>query len=420
LAVVASIALLASFDRPATAQAQPAGPLLGAADFQLSPDRPLGWRGDGSGRYLAASPAVQWSKEKNILWSADVGRGHSSPVVAHERVFITAEPATLICLHAATGKQLWRKTHKLSELPAELGAKGPEPSSEYGDASPTPVSDGKSVWGFFGTGVVACYDLEGKRRWIDWFDFRRTTTYARTGSPLLVGGRLLVPFGPLVCLDAATGKLLWKNDSAKATYGTPAPARIGDVDVVITPKGHVVRVADGKILAAGLGNCVYTSPVVQGNVVYFIDNGMTAVRLPEKAADKIECKELWYEDLAGTFYASPVLQDGRIYTVDRAANYFVIDAAGGKTILAKTLALPPAGRADGPNVYPSLCLAGKRLFLSNDAGDTVLLEPDDRGAVAGTNSLPSGSGGTPTFSGTRMYVRGGTTLYCIARREEKP
>ena len=292
-----------------------------------------------AGAYLAASPATQWSGKKNILWSADIGRGQSSAVVADQRVFITAEPNVLICLDAATGKELWRQTHKLSELPAALNAKGPEQSSEYGDATPTPVSDGKSVWVFFGTGVVACYDLDGKRRWINWFEFKRTTTYARTPSPVLVGERLLVHFGPLVCLDAATGKLLWKNDKAKATYGTPAPARIGDVDVLITPKGNVVRVADGKILAADLGNCVYTSPVVQGNVAYFIDNAMTAVQLPEKAADKIECKELWYEELTGTFYVSPVIQDGRIYTVDRSANYFVIDAKTGKTIFTKTLEL---------------------------------------------------------------------------------
>ena len=112
--------------------------------------------------------------------------------------------------------------------------------------------------------------------------------YGRTASPVLVGQRLLVHFGPLVCLEAATGKVLWKNDDAKAAYGTPAPARIGDVDVVITPKGHVVRLADGKILATDLGNCGYTSPVVLGGVVYFIDRDMSAVQLPEKAGDQIE------------------------------------------------------------------------------------------------------------------------------------
>jgi hypothetical protein len=113
---------------------------------------------------------------------------------------------------------------------------------------------------------------------------------------------------------------------------------------------------------------MYTSPVVQGRVVYFIDGAMTAVELPEKAGEAVECRELWFAELSGQFYASPVIEGGRIHTVDRAANYYVIDAATGKTLLRKTLDLPPAGRTEGPNVYPSLCLAGRHLFVSNDAG----------------------------------------------------
>jgi len=140
---------------------------------------------------------------------------------------------------------------------------------------------------------------------------------------------------------------------------------------------------------------------------------MTAVELPEKAGEAVEVRELWYAELNGPFYASPVIEGGRIHTVDRAANYYVIDAATGKTLLQKTLDLPPAGRADGPNVYPSLCLAGRHLFVGNDAGNTVLLPQGDPGAAAASNSLPAGSGGTPAFSGTRMFVRGGKLLYCI-------
>ena len=117
-----------------------------------------------------------------------------------------------------------------------------------------------------------------------------------------------------------------------------------------------------------------------------------------------------------SFYASPLIDEGRVYAVDRAANYYVIDAATGKTVLQKTLDLPPAGRVESPNVYPSICLAGKHLFVGNDAGETMLLQPGDRGTVvAATNSLPGGSGATPTFSGQRMFVRGGKLLYCIGR-----
>ncbi len=390
-----------------------AAPPLGSPDSQAAAARPVGWRGDGSGCFADATPPARWSGTEKVLWKTEVGAGHSSPVVVGPRVFVTAEPDLLICLDAAGGRELWRRTHALSDLPPDLHAAAPRQSENYGDSTPTPVSDGTSVWAFFNTGIVACCDLEGKRRWLHWYDMRLATGYGRHASPMLAGGRLLVHFGPLACLDAATGALLWKNDKAKATYGTPAPARIGGVDVVITPKGHVVRVADGRILASDLGNCMYPSPVVQGRVVYFIDAAMTAVELPEKAGETIAGRELWYAQLDGTFYASPVVEGGRIHTVDRAATYYMIDAATGKTLLQKALDLPPAGRSESPSVYPSLCLAGRRLFVGNDAGHAVLLPPGDPGAAAAPNALPAGSGGTPAFSGTRMFIRGGKLLYCI-------
>jgi outer membrane protein assembly factor BamB len=384
--------------------------VLTTGGFVGAAERPVGWRGDGTGSYPSANPMAKWSEKENVLWKTEIGAGQSSPIVVNGRVFVTAEPDLLLCLNAETGRELWRKTHKFSDLAASLNAKDPGEPNQYGDASPTPVSDGKRVWVFYGTGIVAGYDLDGKRAWINWYDLPQTTTYGRTASPVLVGERLLVHFGALACLEAATGKLLWKNEQAKATYGTPAPARIGEVEVVITPKGHIVRVTDGKILPADLGNCMYTSPVVHEGVVYFMDGTMTAVRLPDKATDQIAGKELWSGEIAGEFFASPLVHDGRIYVMDKAANYYVLDASSGKTLLNKTLDFP---RAEGAKVYPSLCLAGMQLFASNDAGDTLLLTPSNQGAVTGTNSLLLGSGASPTFSGQRMYVRGGKFLYSI-------
>jgi hypothetical protein len=384
-----------------------------AAENAPSAEHPLGWRGDGSGQYPAAAPVAKWSAKEHVLWKSEIGTGSSSPIVVGPRLFITAEPSLLICLEAETGKELWRKIHDTADFPAAADANPPIRPNQYGNATPTPVSDGKSVWVFYGTGIVACYDLEGRLRWRNWYAMPLTTNYGRTASPLLAGERLLVHFGPLVCLESATGKLLWKNDRAQATYGTPVPVRIGDVDVVITPGGHAVRVSDGKTLASDLGHCMYTSPVAQGRIVYFIDTSISAVQLPEKAGEQIEGKELWYEDLSGEFFASPIVCGGRIYAVNRDANCFVVDAATGKTILRKTLDLPPAGRSESPNIYPSLCLGGKHLWVGNDAGESLLIEPGDQCTVVGLSSLPGGSGGTPVFNGTRMFVRGGKFLCCV-------
>jgi outer membrane protein assembly factor BamB len=392
----------------------PVGPCAAAENgASKAAAAPVGWRGDGSGCSLAAGPPTTWSAQRNVLWKAKVGLGSSSPILVGGRVLVSAEPDLLVCLDVANGRELWRKAHKLSDLPAELGARAPGQSGQYGQATPTPVSDGKWVWAFYHTGIVACYDLQGARRWVHWYKMRLNTMYGRTASPVLVGDRLLVHFGPLACLEAATGKLLWTCNAAKATYGTPAVTRIGDVAVAVTPKGHVVRLADGKVLAADLGNCMYTSPVVRGRVVYFIGSGATAVELPDKAGEQAQCRELWYAELERDFYASPVVHDGRIYVVDRAANYYVLDAGTGKVLLKRTLDLPPAGGTDPPNVYPSVCLVGTQLLIANDAGQAVFIEPGEKGVVVSGGTLPAGCGATPAFSGKRMLVRGGEFLYCV-------
>ena len=160
-----------------------------AADPGPPPGRPVGWRGDGSGLYPSAEPPTRWSAKENVLWKTEVGRGSSSPIVVGSRVLLTAEPDLLVCVDAATGKELWRKAHRLSDLPAERNARRPGQSGDYGDATPTPVSDGRWVWVFLNTGIVACYDLEGTCRWMNWYDMRLATNYGRTASPVL-GTRL--------------------------------------------------------------------------------------------------------------------------------------------------------------------------------------------------------------------------------------
>jgi outer membrane protein assembly factor BamB len=255
--------------------------------------------------------------------------------------------------------------------------------------------------------------LNGECRWKNWYDVRRTTVNGRTSSPLLIGNRLLVNFGSLVCLDSATGKLVWENHEARATYGTPAAVRIGDVDLVVTPKGHVVRVADGKTLASDLGTCTYTSPVVQGRNVYFLDGLMSAVQLPETVEEPFECKELWAGDLEGEFFASPLIKDGRIHLVDKAAKHYVIDSGSGKTVLTRVLELTAAQPDSKASVFSSPCLAGQRLYISDDSGQTIVLQTADDNGTISKNALPAGSGSTPTFTDKRMFTRGGECLYCV-------
>ena len=86
-----------------------------SAPVDLALDWPA-WRGptrDG----IAASgqnPPVQWSETENILWKSSIpGRGHGSPTVVGNRIFLATadrvkQTQSLLCLDRHTGKLLWQ------------------------------------------------------------------------------------------------------------------------------------------------------------------------------------------------------------------------------------------------------------------------------------------------------------------------
>lgn len=380
-----------------------------------------GWRGDGSGSAPDARPPTRWDidSREHILWQTKVGKGQSTPVIVEGRVFLTAEPDALVCVDRQGGKLLWNRTHGPGTLPPEikLPEKKQPTAAGCGYATPTPVTDGKLVYVVFGTGIVACYGLDGNRRWIRHLDLPQITEYGRSASPVLVGRKLLVSLSGLTALDPQTGGTLWDAPEAKSSYGTPAVAKIGDVDVAITPSGACVRVADGKILAAELAATQYTSPLVAGNVVYFVDAPTVAFQLPETAGETVRLEKLWEnDDLEGEFFASPICHEGVLYCASNEGMLYALDAKTGEVLIEHE---PEIGSASGKpgtepaNIYPSLALVGRHLLLANDAGETLVLVPGAQYQPIAHNYLYRGSGASPAPDGDCLLLRGDRDLYCI-------
>jgi len=385
----------------------------------------VGWRGDGTGCYPSAAPPTEWDIDEgtNILWKTEIGKGQSSPVVVGDRIFVTVEQDALLCLDRQSGKVLWTRDNGFGALPA--ATRPPEkrhPSApNCGYSSPTPVSDGALVYSSHGTGIVAAYRFDGTLQWIQYFDRQQATQYGRSASPRLVGGKLLVSLGGLIALDPATGKILWEAADAKPTYGTPTPAKIGDVEVIITPIGDCVRLADGKILAAKLAKTTYTSPLVHDGVAYFVHAPTVAVKLPEKPGEPFRPEPLWEnDDVEGGFFASPILHDGILYCVSNEGVLYALDAKTGKLVFDKELEIASAagtpGRPQG-NIYASPILVGKLLFLTNDVGETLVLTPGREYKELAHNFLDKGAGGSPVADGKLLFLRGGKKLYCIGKPE---
>ena len=83
------------------------------------------------------------------------------------------------------------------------------------------------------------------------------------------------------------------------------------------------------------------------------------------------------------------------------------------------LELPPANGEstthDNAVVYPSVTLGGSALFLGNDKGDTFVLAAQKDYKELARNTLPEGSGASPVFAGSVLYLRSGHWLYCFGK-----
>ncbi len=503
--------------------------LAGNAGAAPTPDAPVGWRGDGTGRFPAANGPTTWARTaagdgyttKGVVWMTPLPNGGvSSPIVVGDRIFLTSEIYDLVCLDKKTGRILWIRSapefeglsaeerkaepayaEKLVPLAAELekanseavtalnaiqptAATSPAPrkldsalahkrdlekqiqeaqaaidkkkyghdwrQAVFGFSGPTPTSDGKRVFVFYTTGVVACYDLEGRRLWIarGGMDMSEHGNFA---SPLLVENRLVVWANEMRAYDAATGKLSWTTP-AKAfnTYGSLFRLQSGGELIAGFQWGFFTRVRDGRAVwdPGTFGDSVST-PIVEGGTIfahtgYPRDNdehkGLKAFAIPAKADDaKLKPAYAFKTDWAESelpldkkkspfdrsYVASPLYVEGLIYQVTQGGGLVVNDAATGDLVYRKVLPLQPrtqywnwAGCAASPT------FAGGHIYLMDNQGRTLVIAPGREYREIAVNFLAESKDGkeqvqnlaSPFFEGARMYWRTPGFLYCIGER----
>jgi hypothetical protein len=378
-----------------------------------SADHPVGWRGDGSGRFPAATPPTEWAPAKNVRWSAVVGKGYATPIVVGTLVVVASEPGVLVGLDRADGKEKW----KITVGPADLADESARTlAQEYqakdtGFAAATPVSDGSTIYAAFANGILRAVDLAGKPKWTAFVDARQNTAYGRSSSPILVGGRLIVHMTHLYAFDAASGKQLWVNQESRCAYGTPGVLKQGGIDLICTPAGDVVRLEDGKNLNSQIGNSSNSSPLVQDGVVYFGEKDVRAIRLGAEFKDE----SVWNGEIGSEVFGSPLLHGGLLFTVTGKGELFVFDAAKKGSAEPVVDARPLFGDDVGaqPVVYASLAMAGKYLYLTSLLGETLVIEATREAKIVARNKLKDGTGASPVFSGNNLFLRDGDRLYCI-------
>jgi outer membrane protein assembly factor BamB len=235
---------------------------------------------DGSGLCPSCGPLpTEFGPKTNVLWKTEVPPGKSSPVLAGDRIFLTAsegDDLITLCLSRTTGEVRWRRSVRATkrEYQNRLNHR----------AAPTAVTDGNSVYVFFADFGLVAYDFAGKRRWqLPLGPFN--SQHGVAGSPVYADGKVILVCDQdtdayIIAVDAESGKIAWKTPREVINgYSTPViyrPAR-GPAQVIAPGSYQLTAysIADGEPLwfVRGLTCQPKSAPIVVGDIVYF--NGWT-------------------------------------------------------------------------------------------------------------------------------------------------
>jgi outer membrane protein assembly factor BamB len=338
----------------------------------------------GQGMSTEQSVPLEWSSTKNLAWKTEIpGQGWSSPIVWGDRVFLTTatddgRACHVICLNVADGQIVWDREAFKQEIRRKEG------KNSY--ATPTPVTDGKFVYAFFGSGTAVCVNFDGNVIWVN-PEYPFYSQHGLGASPILYKDLLIMPFGGsspgedklvgwkkpweqafVLALDVNSGRERWKarRGLSRIAHVTPMIARVGDKDQLLSGAGNVVQGFDpdtGERIwtVSSQGEGVTPSLVVGGGMVFsssgFEAETIRAVRLdPAARGDVTKTHIAWEQKRAVPTRPSFLYHDGLLYSVKENGIALCMDATNGKVIWQE--------RFEGDYSASPVFAAGRVYFLS--------------------------------------------------------
>ena len=405
------------------------------------------WRGpDAIGISTTANPPIEWSETKNVRWKVELpGRGHSSPIVWGDRVYLTtAVPVGVTgdAQHAPRGTLAQRGVHKfvVMALDRKTGktvwervVREAEPHERsHADngtwASSSPFTDGQRLYAYFESFGLYAFDMNGTLLWEkDLGDKRMRNEFGEGSTPALHGNTIVVVWDHLngesfiAALDKRDGKELWRQPRKEIdTWATPLILDVNGRPQAIVPAMERVRsydLATGAVVweSKGLTMNAIPSPVHDGNGLVvvmsgFRGNDLKAIRVAD-AKGNIDGTSaiVWGFDRDTPYVPSPILVDGVLYFLKSNSGILsAFDAKTGKPHYQNQ-------RLENvPNVFSSPVSARGRIYVTGQEGSTIVIKSGPAYEVLATNHLDDGFDASPALVDNEMFMRGRKFLYAIA------
>lgn len=428
-------------------------PLLSAEDWPQ-------WRGPSSnGVSIETGLPTQWNSTKNIAWKvALAGTGTSSPIVVGSLVIVTSQIGaystgdrkdpvlarddgalaakenaighvaspdgnaylTVEAFRRNDGKRLWEyKT-------LATGAR-PENHEKHNLATPTPVSDGKRIYAWFGNGEIVALDMQGREVWKRHLGKDKGSflnNWGHGSSPALYKDLLILlcdhrPISYLLAVDAATGEERWKVDrgTGRVSHSTPVVVTGPEGDELIINSNARIDAYDpasGKLLwhAGSERQTPIPSAVFHDGTIYLARGYRNSDILAIRAGGRGNVSEShlrWRMPNGGSYVPSIVQYQGLLYMTNEVGVVTCATAETGTPVWKERL---------NGIFFASPVAADGKIYLVSETGETFVLRAGRKAEVLSRNELGERFLASPAISSGMLVLRGDRTLFAVA--EPKP
>ena len=401
------------------------------------------WRGPNLDGSSAESPLpLTWNTEDGkadgvIVWKAEMpARGAATPIIWEDHIFLNVgrEPEQddkleLWALDRKSGKVLWQRPLSAGNIL----------SYKQHMSTPSPVTDGKTVWVMTGTGILKAFDFDGKELWTrdlqaDYGAFGLQWGYA--SSPLLYDGALFVQVlhgmktddpSYVLRIDPATGKTTWRverpTDAVKESpdsYATPMVLRDGDQAEILITGGDVLtghdpktgkelwRVGDLNPQDSPMQRLV-ASPVVAGDRIFAF--GKRGPILAFERGGAASPTAIWAKE-KGTDVPTPVTDGEYLYVINDKGVAWCIEIASGEVKWGPERL--KVGTYSGSPV-----IADGKIYIANEDGVTSVLRAAPKFEILAENSVNGYVLSSLAIAHGQIFLRTDKYLYAIGKVEAK-
>jgi outer membrane protein assembly factor BamB len=410
--------------------------IVAAAVTTLSAENWPQWRGPGlNGVSKETGLPVKWSPTENVAWTlAMPSRSGATPIVWNDTIFLNVATAD------ATGElELWAVDRKKGEPRWKQPLSGGNNRQRKQNmSSPSPVTDGSTVWVMTGTGMLKAFDFKGQERWSrdiqkDYGTFGLNWGYA--SSPLLHQDALYVQVlhgmktddpSYVLKIDKKSGKTLWRVErptdairESPDSYTTPALLQYDNTTEIVITGGDVVTGHDpatGKELwrMKGLNPenipsyRIVASPIITAGLIIAPTRvkPMLAIK-PGGRGDITETHRVWSFD-RGPDVPTPVSDGTLLYIVDDRGVVHALDVKSGSVVYGPERLKPGTYSA-------SPVLADGKIYITNEEGITSVFAAGAKFEVVAENAVNEYTLSSVAISNKQIFLRTEKNLYAIGK-----